>query len=200
MFDVLAENLKKCGYEVSRFETAKEAASYLDSAIDAQTVGMGGSVTLAQLNLSHRLDTHNTLFWHQGVTDKNAANEIRTKAATADVFLSSVNAIAETGEIINIDGHGNRVASILYGHKKVYLVVGKNKIAKNFDSALHRARNVAAPKNAQRLGMNTPCAAKADRCYDCQSPQRICRALSVLWQKPTSAEFEIVLIHENLGY
>lgn len=200
MFDVLAENLKKCGYEVSRFETAEEAAAYLDSAIDAQTVGMGGSVTLAQLNLSRRLETHNTLYWHQGITDKNMANEIRTKAATADVFLSSVNAIAETGEIINIDGHGNRVASILYGHKKVYLVVGKNKIEKDFEGALHRARNVAAPKNAQRLGVNTPCAARADRCYDCQSPQRICRALSVLWQKPTSAEFEIVLIHENLGY
>lgn len=200
MFDVLIKNLKRFGYKVSCFETAQDAAVYLDSAIDGQTVGMGGSVTLAQLNLSRRLETHNTLYWHQGVTDKNAADEIRRKAATADIFLSSVNAIAETGEIINIDGHGNRVASILYGHKKVYLVVGKNKIAKDFESAHHRARNVAAPKNAQRLGVNTPCAARADRCYDCQSPQRICRALSVLWQKPTSAEFEIVLIHENLGY
>ncbi len=200
MFDTLVTNLKKNGYTVTCFDTPAQAADYLDQAIDGMSVGMGGSVTLSQLELAPRLKTHNTLYWHQGVASKEEANSIRRNAATADIYLSSVNAIAETGEIINIDGHCNRVASTLYGHKKVYLVLGKNKIRENFESALYRARNVAAPKNAQRLGMNTPCAAKADRCYDCQSPQRICRELSVLWRKPTSCDYEIVLINEDLGY
>jgi NAD-dependent dihydropyrimidine dehydrogenase PreA subunit len=89
---------------------------------------------------------------------------------------------------------------MLYGHKKVYLVAGSNKLAKDYDSALYRARNVAAPLNAKRLGRKTPCAVNADKCYDCNSPERICHALTVLWQAPTSCEYEVILIDETLGY
>lgn len=92
------------------------------------------------------------------------------------------------------------MASIFYGHRKVYLVVGANKIAKDYDSALWRARNIAAPQNAGRCSVKTPCAVKADRCYDCKSPERICRGLSVLWSKPMTGEFEVILIDEKLGY
>jgi hypothetical protein len=111
-----------------------------------------------------------------------------------------VNALSENGEIVNIDATGNRVASIFYGHDLVYLLIGENKIEPDYDSALYRARNVAAPLNAKRLGKKTPCAVKADKCYNCNSPDRICRALSVLWEKPMAAEIEVLLIHENLGY
>ena len=107
--------------------------------------------------------------------------------------------MAETGEILNIDGTGNRVASTLYGHNKVYFIIGINKIAPDFESALWRARNIAAPKNAQRLNRNTPCAVKGDRCYDCKSPDRICRGLTVLWGPMMGMETEIVLIDEPLG-
>ena len=101
---------------------------------------------------------------------------------------------------VNIDGNCNRVAASMFGPKRVYYVVGINKIAPDFEKALWRARNVAAPKNAQRLGKKTPCAVKADRCYDCKSPERICRGLSVLWRKPTGFEqAEVVLIGEELG-
>ena len=111
-----------------------------------------------------------------------------------------MNGLAETGEIVNIDGNCNRVAASMFGPKRVYYVVGINKIAPDFEKALWRARNVAAPKNAQRLGKKTPCAVKADRCYDCKSPERICRGLSVLWRKPTGFEqAEVVLIEEELG-
>ena len=116
------------------------------------------------------------------------------------MYLSSINGLAETGEIINIDGNCNRVAGILYGHKKVYLVAGANKLAADYDSALYRARNVAAPLNAKRLGLATPCAEKGDRCYNCKSTARICRALTVLWTKPNSGAFEVVLVEEPLGY
>ena len=94
-----------------------------------------------------------------------------------------------------VDGNGNRVASTLFGHETVYLVVGSNKLAPDYESALWRARNIAAPKNAQRLNRKTPCAVKGDRCYDCSSPDRICRALVVLWGKPnTVKKMEILLV------
>ena len=95
---------------------------------------------------------------------------------------------------------GNRVSSSLYGHKRVWFVVGSNKIAPTYDEALWRARNIAAPKNAQRLGVKTPCAVNGDRCYDCKSPQRICRGLVVLWEAIRSCETEVVLVDEPLGY
>ena len=119
---------------------------------------------------------------------------------TAEHYITSVNGLAETGELINIDGTGNRVASTLYGHKKVWFVVGRNKLAPTYEEALWRARNIAAPKNARRLKRKTPCAVKADRCYDCKSPERICRGLVVLWEAIGSMEMEVVLVDEALGY
>ena len=151
-------------------------------------------MTVQEMGLYPRLAAHNDTIWHW---DKAGLEQ----AAVTDVYISSVNGLAETGEIINIDGTGNRVASTLFGHKKVYFVVGKNKIAPDYDKALWRARNIASPKNAQRIGVQTPCAAKGDKCYDCQSPQRICRGLVVLWEKPKSIEtVEVILIDQELGY
>ena len=127
-------------------------------------------------------------------------DDARAMARTTDVYLSSANGIAETGEIVNIDGNGNRVAETLFGHKKVYIIVGKNKIAPDYDGALWRARNIASPKNAQRMNRKTPCAVNGDKCYDCKSPDRICRGLTVLWKKPMCAEYEVVLINEDMGF
>ncbi len=199
MFKKLSNNLERLGYEVSKFSTAKEATEYLNSKIDGKTVGLGGSVTLAQMKLYPSLSTHNDVYWHQGVSDKAESLEIRKKASSADIYISSVNGVSENGEIINIDGNCNRISAILYGHQKVYLIVGKNKLAPNYEKALYRARNVAAPLNAKRLNRKTPCV-KDGICHDCNSPERICRGLSVLWSKPTSEDFEIILIEEELGY
>ena len=199
-FTKIKKNLENLDYKVACFDTAKEAAEYLNVAIDNTTVGIGGSLTVEQLGLYEKLCNHNRVFWHWRIPDGGSAAEICKNAAVADVYLSSVNGISETGEIINIDGNGNRVASTIYGHKKIYLIVGENKLAPNYEQALYRARNIAAPLNAKRLKRKTPCAVKGDKCYDCKSPERICRALSVLWRKPYSADYEIVLIHENLGY
>ena len=146
------------------------------------------------MGLYPRLSAHNQVIWHwEGGSVQEAMD--------TQVYISSVNGLAETGEIINIDGNGNRVASTLFGHETVYLVVGSNKLAPDYESALWRARNIAAPKNAQRLNRKTPCAVKGDRCYDCSSPDRICRALVVLWGKPnTVKKMEILLVDEALGY
>ena len=191
---ILTENLRERGFSVSHFHTAQEAVDYLDREIDGCSVGFGGSVTVREMGLYPRLAAHNNVLWHwEGASP---ADQL-----TTDVYISSVNGLAETGELINIDGTGNRVAATLYGHKRVYLIVGSNKIAPDYDAALWRARNIAAPKNAQRLKKNTPCAAKGDRCYDCKSPERICRGLVVLWEKPQSCQtMEVVLVDEALGY
>lgn len=199
-FTTVKNNLEALGYKVSCFATAGEAAEYIDARIDGKTVGFGGSVTLEQMGLYERLITHNDVRWHHRIPEGKTSQEIRLATHTAQIYISSVNGLAETGEIINIDATGNRVASIFYGHEKVYLVVGKNKLAKDYDAALWRARNIASPLNAKRLGKKTPCAVKADRCYDCKSPERICRGLSVLWSKPLTGEIEILLIDETLGY
>lgn len=198
-FDHLREKLEKNGFAVSVFATGEEAAAYLNEQIDQRTVGMGGSMTIAELGLRESLSRHNVVFSH-GFTPAPPA-QVQQLAAGAEVYLLSANGIAgDTGEILNIDGTGNRVSSSLYGHRKVYILAGRNKISPNFHSALQRVRNVVAPKNAQRLGRKTPCAAKGDRCYDCDSPERICRGLVVLYKKMGSMDMEVVLVDQELGY
>ena len=198
-FENLKQKLETNGFTVSVFSTGAEAADYLDREIDGKTIGIGGSMTIKEMGLSDRLITHNTLHSHW-YTGDNAEEEIR-QAMITDTYLLSANAIAEdTGEILNIDGTGNRVSSSLFGHKKVYIIAGKNKISPDYESALYRLRNVVAPKNAQRLGRNTPCAVKADKCYNCNSPERICNALVVFYKKIRSMDREVILIDEELGY
>ena len=188
----LQKNLVERGFTVTRFDTTAQAADYLDAALDGKTIGIGGSITVQEMDLGERLAKHNTVLWHwAGSTTQDAAG--------AQVYLTSVNGAAETGELINIDGTGNRVASTLYGHKKVYFVIGANKLAPTRDEALWRARNIAAPLNARRLEKKTPCAVNGDRCYDCKSPDRICRGLVELWGPMMGMETEVVLINEDLG-
>ncbi len=200
MFEKVKENLVNLGYTVSVFETANKAAEYLDSAIDGKRVGFGGSVTVAEMGLYDLLGNHNTVTSHARIPEGKTDADMRMASRSAEIYISSVNGLSENGEIINIDATGNRVASIFYGHEKVYLIIGKNKLAPDYDSALWRARNIASPKNAKRLGVKTPCAEKADKCYNCKSPQRICRGLTVLWQKPMKSDIEILLVNEDLGY
>ena len=199
-FGALKQKLEGLGYAVSCFASAREAAEYLDGQVDGTSVGFGGSVTLEQMGLFDRLASHNEVAWHHKVPKGPERGEALKKALAARIYFSSVNALAETGEIINIDNTGNRVGSTWFGHEKLYLVAGRNKIAPDFESALHRARNIAAPLNAKRLGRKTPCAARGDRCYDCNSPERICRGLSVFWRCPAGEKVEVVLINEELGY
>ncbi len=189
--------LERRGFQTSYFATAAEASDYLDRTLDGVTIGFGGSQTVRDMGLYERLSAHNDTHWHW---DKEN-NIIPEEATRAEVYICSLNAVAETGELINIDGGGNRLSSNLYGHEKIYFVVGTNKIAPDYDAALWRARNIAAPKNAQRLGHQTPCARRGDRCYNCSSPERICAALLVYWQKPAlSGDIEIVFIDQELGF
>lgn len=193
-FETLRKNLEVNGFAVSCFATKEEACDYLVKKLAGKTIGHGGSMTLVEMGLLDRLESHAVLYRHQ-------PGNVPAGALTAQAYLCSVNGLAETGEIINIDGTGNRVASTMFGHEELYLVVGKNKVAPDYDAALWRARNISAPLNAKRLNRKTPCAVKGDKCYNCNSPERICRALTVLWKKPYGIKTaEVVLINENLGY
>lgn len=199
-FSKVSDALTARGWHVSVFRTKEEASDYLNAQIDGVSVGFGGSVTLREMGLYDSLSKHNTVFNHWRVPDGSSADAVRAAAADAEVYISSVNGAAETGEMINIDGTGNRAASSLFGHRRVYLVVGRNKLAPTYDKALWRARNIAAPKNAKRLGRRTPCAVDGERCFDCKSPERICKALVVYWGPTTNCEAEVVLVDEDLGY
>lgn len=195
-FDVVKTSLEARGYMVRVFSTGKEAADYLDATVDGTSVGFGGSATLDALGLYERLGSHNRTIWHWKWEDKDAA---RREAMTTGVYLTSVNALAETGELVNIDGAGNRAAATLFGHEKVFYVIGRNKLAPTYEEAVWRARNIAAPQRARQLGKKTPCAVKCDRCYDCKSPERVCRGLVTLWGPMMGMEAEVLLVDEELG-
>ena len=191
-------SLQKRGFAVRYFDSAKEAADYLAGSISGKTVGIGGSVTIEQMGLYDRLAQDNTVYWHWVTNDQ----QTRLSASNAQVYLSSANAIAETGEIVNIDGSGNRVAATLYNHERVVFVAGVNKLAPDLERAMYRARNIAAPLNARRLKFNTPCAvSKEMKCYDCASKDRICNGfVTIVCPMRGVGMTEVVLIGEELGY
>ena len=190
------EKLRKNGFEVTRFATGEEAAAYLGANLRGKTVGIGGSMTVRALNIYDRIKDQNTVFWHM----VEPGDETMVRASSAQVYITSANAISEEGYIINIDGRGNRVAGTLMQKEKVYLLVGKNKLCGPFAEAVERARQKAAPPNAKRLERRTPCAVDG-QCHDCSSPERICNALVVLWRRPFWCDsLEVVLIDEELGF
>ncbi len=201
-FKNVSQNLSNKGFLVSTFESGIEAVNYLKEKIQNKTIGFGGSITLKELNLFDELSENNQVWWHgKGIQLKEYGGAaVMENAMTTDIYITSANALSEQGQIINIDGRCNRIAATLFGHKKVYFIIGKNKIASSFEEAMWRARNIAAPKNAQRLNVKTPCAVNGDKCYDCSSPDRICRGFLNLELPPTGTEVEVILINEDLGY
>ena len=187
-------SLQLRGFSVRHFATGAEAVAYLAEQIHDTTVGIGGCKTADQLGLYEKLSERNTVHWHWRVPGP----ETLQKANAAPVYISSANAISEDGEILNIDGRGNRLAGQVFGNKKLYIVAGVNKLCPDFESALHRARNVAAVENCKRFTDKPPCQWDG-KCHDCRSPERVCRALLVLWAPMMDMEAEVVLIDEELG-
>ena len=192
--------LKEKGYEVSCFKTGAEAAAYLDGQIDGRLVGFGDSETLISMRLYDLLVKHNEVYDPQHPREGMDFFSTAKKCLTTDIFFTSVNGMAETGEMVNIDGTGNRIAGSLFGHEKVYFVVASNKIVPTLEEAAWRARNVATSMNAARHHYKTPCAVKMDHCYDCKSPRRICSAQTIYWRKMNFIKMEVVLIEEPMGY
>jgi len=197
--DLLKENLKKKGYEVAIFEKKEEVKDYLRDRFHNTTIGFGDSITIKKTGFYEAVEEDNVLYDPNRSDTYDEFLEIARKAMDTEYFFTGVNAITESGIIVNLDGTGNRVAGSLFGHKKVYYVLGINKIVKDLEEAIYRTRNVAAPKNARRLKLNTPCALKADRCYDCSSKDRICNGLVINYRKMDCTDAEVIIIKEELG-
>ncbi|MBR5177638.1 MAG: lactate utilization protein [Lachnospiraceae bacterium] len=150
--------LERKGYKVTVFSNGGEAVQYLRNALNGLTIGFGGSQTLTELDLRHILAENNTVYVPDFPAEGETFSGSALKAFNANVFLLSANAISDDGDIINIDGTGNRLAGSLFGHDKVIYIVGRNKFGGTLEEAIRRARNIAGPKNALRLRCKTPCA------------------------------------------
>ena len=193
-----AENMKARGFTVRCYATASEAAAALAEELRGRTVGIGGSMTVAQMGLAEMLERQGCTVYARSRSMSPAEAE---QAGRAEGYISSANGIAETGEIVNIDGTGNRVAATLYGPKKLYLIAGRNKLAPTLQDAVWRARNIAAPLNARRLNKETPCTVGEPKCHDGRSPERICRGMTIhMAPMKGVGETIVVLIDEELGY
>jgi hypothetical protein len=166
-----------------------------------QKIGIGGSVTIRELGILDQLEAkgctlHN--HWQPGLSKEDSL-QVRKAQMVSDVFLSSVNAITLNGELVNIDGVGNRVNASSFGPGKIILVAGYNKIVDDVQEAIKRIKNVAAPINAKRLNLDLPCA-KLGRCVDCNSPNRICCILVIHERKPLISDVLVIIVGEELGF
>ena len=196
------EAFRRNRYDVSRFAERTAAADHLAAEIRGKRVGFGDSETLRALSLYERLSEHNEVIdppraGHVGGIEAFLA--AGREALMTDVFLLSANAITEEGQILNMDGAGNRVAGSLFGHEKTYFVVGINKLVPDIAAGIERIHSIAAPRNAHRKGKKTPCAKDGTRCYDCAALERICNALTIHYKKMSYRPMELVLIEEELG-
>lgn len=176
----------------------EEALSIALSLIpEGSSVTMGGSVSAAEIGLVDAVKNGNYEF-----IDRNAAEDRRAAelaAYDADFFLASCNAMTEDGVLVNIDGNSNRVSCIAYGPRRVLFIAGMNKVCKDVDGAMKRARNVAAPVNAQRFGLQTPCS-KTGSCMDCKSPDTICCQFLITRFSRHADRISVILVNDNLGF
>ena len=179
-------------------ETKEEALKIALSLIpEGCSVTMGGAMSAHEIGLPQALAAGNYNFIDRDkIEDKRAA---MLAAYDADYFLASANAMTEDGILVNIDGNANRVSAIAQGPKNVLFIIGMNKICIDVDSALKRARNVAAPINAQRFGLSTPCA-KTGSCMDCKSPDTICCQFLITRYSKHPGRIKVILVNDSLGF
>jgi L-lactate utilization protein LutB len=194
--------LEKNGFAVSLHDDADGARAHLlAAATTAQTIGFGGSMSVAALGIARDLEGEGkTLLVHSraGLTSEER-RRIMQEQLCCDLFLTGTNALTLQGQLVNIDATGNRVGAMAFGPKQVIIVAGANKIVADLETALRRVREVASPPNARRLGYNTPCA-KTGICSDCDSPERICRITTILDRRPRVTEVQVCLVGADLGY
>ena len=181
-------------YAADKEEALKIALSLIP---EGSTVTMGGGMSVEEIGLVKVLKEGNyTYIDRNEYADKR---EAYLQAYDADVYLASVNAMTEDGILVNIDGNSNRVSAIAYGPKKVVFIVGMNKVCGDLDGAMKRARNVAAPINAQRFNISTPCA-KTGSCMDCKSPDTICCNFMISRYSRFAGRMHVILVNDNLGF
>lgn len=196
-YDKIINNLTKRGFDTHFVESRAEAVKLAQWLITEKSfVVFGGSVTVKQLNLHNALNGGGRIIKH---TDF-AQNMAKRYDGDGDKwFVSSTNAITQDGQLVNIDGHANRISGMIYNNPNVLIVCGVNKIVNTLDDAIYRVRNVAAPPNAVRLNRKTPCATTG-KCHDCYCADCMCNATLIQHHPTRGVKFHIILINESLGY
>ena len=184
-------------YAATKEEAVKKALELIP---EGSSINMGGAMSVHEAGLFDAVCSGNYEFYDRDkVATPEERQEIARKAFFCDWFLGSVNAMSEDGVFVNIDGNANRVAAYAFGPKNVLLIVGMNKIVKTEEDAMSRARNEAAPINAQRFGIDTPCI-KNGSCFDCKSPDCICCQIMITRFSKVAKRFKIILVDEDLGF
>lgn len=197
----LTQKLIDNGFSVINFSKANDVVKWFAAMLNApMQVGIGGFVTVKSLGIPAMLRAMQIdVLDHTTAVSKEESRNIQKAILNADAYICSANAITMLGEIFNVDANGNRVAAINFGPKDVYLVVGKNKIVKDFTDAIKRLRTIAGPLNSQRLGLPNPCA-ETGVCSECQSDTRICNTYSLIRRQPWGNRITIMLVDEELGF
>ena len=201
MLETVAGKLKKNNFNVSLCTSKQEASRHILSLVPSNdTVGIGGSMSIQELGIADALKSRgHTIIQHTGEMSFEEGIAVRRRALTADVYMSSPNAITMTGELVFCDGIGNRAAAMIFGPRTIIAVAGFNKIVPDERAAWERIDYVAAPINVRRLKLPTPCSTSGT-CAECASPDRICNIGVVIWKKPKYVTYHVVLVAEELGY
>lgn len=194
-------NLEKRGYEAYYCEDKEEAlAKALEIIPETDVVSWGGSVSIAEIGLLEAIKKRNKVIDRENGKTPEERAEIMRQGLLCDTFIMSTNAMSKNGELVNIDGNGNRVAALCYGPKQVVMIVGLNKVMGSLESAMARAREIAAPTNVQRFPKtNTPCA-KLGVCMDCVSPECICAQIVITRKSRPAGRIKVILVGEDLGF
>ena len=198
---VIINNLKRrnrAGYYCKDISEAKEKLAELLG--ENKTIGYGGSMTIDENGFKDFLrEKGHEIIVRDDYKTPEEKRELNKKLITCDAFLSSTNAISMDGELVNIDGASSRVAFITYGPEEVYIITGMNKVTSDLETAMERAKNVAAPINAIRIGTGTPCT-KAGKCMDCFDSKTICCNTVITRYSRIKDRIKVILIGEDLGY
>lgn len=197
----VVKNLESRNMEAYFVKTKEEALKKaLELIPEGSSISWGGTVSAKEIGLLDAVHEGNyEVYDREEAQTPELKNEIAHKALDCDFFIGSTNALAENGVMVNIDGNANRVAAFAFGPKNVLLIVGMNKVVKSEEDAMSRARNEAAPINAQRFGLDTPCS-KNGMCYDCKSPDCICCQILITRYSRVAKRIKVILVDENLGF
>lgn len=197
--DVLKKNFKKKGFAFNSFSSKEEAKKFLISKIKKDDIiTFGGSTSVNQIGILEDLKSYKNFVDRN---NKELKTEAEIKAFTSDVYLCSANAISKNGDVIEIDGSGNRVSAVIYGPKKVFLIAGRNKVANTEKDALKRAKDFAASQNSIRFKADNPCAVGDMICNDnCEIEKRLCAYTVIINKSHIKGRIHIIFINEELGF
>lgn len=196
----IVKALKARHFDAYYCATKDEAAEKIMSLIPKDdVVAWGGSMTMETLGIIERVKKTNTVIDRAQAKSPEEKTTLMRNALLCDTYLMSTNAITEDGELVNIDGTGNRLAAMMYGPKSIVIACGMNKVVKDMPAAVSRARNYAAPVNAHRFELQTPCSATGS-CADCKSQQSICTYIVCTRLSRPENRIKVVLIGETLGF